>query len=68
MRYRRLGSTGVEVSAVGYGSWPLSGHMGAIDEREATDALRFALDSGITLLDTAQGYHDSELILGPVIA
>ncbi len=68
MNYRRLGSTGVEVSAVGYGSWPLAGHMGAFDVREATDALRLALDAGVTLLDTSQGYYDSELILGTVLA
>lgn len=68
MNYRRLGSTEVEVSAVGYGSWPLAGHMGAVDEREATDALRLALDAGVTLLDSSQGYYDSELILGAVLA
>lgn len=68
MRYRRLGSTGVEVSAIGYGSWPLAGHMGAVDEREATDALHLAIDAGVTLLDSSQGYYDSELILGAVLA
>jgi aryl-alcohol dehydrogenase-like predicted oxidoreductase len=67
MRYRTLGTTGVDVSVIGYGSWPLAGHMGAVDQRQATDALRVAIDDGVTLVDTAQGYHDAELLLAPVL-
>ena len=68
MRYRALGATGVSVSVIGFGSWPLAGRMGAVDQGEATAALRTAIDGGVTLVDTAQGYHDAELLLAPVLA
>ena len=68
MRHRTLGSTGETVSVIGYGSWPLAGRMGALDQREATAALRSAIDGGVTLVDTAQGYFDAELLLAPALA
>lgn len=68
MRYRDLGDTGVSVSAIGYGSWPLAGKMGAVDQGEATAALRIAIDGGVTLVDTAQGYYDAEVLLAPVLS
>ena len=61
MQHRELGSTGAQVSAIGYGSWPMAGRMGAVDEAQAADALRVALDAGVTFVDTAQGYDDAEL-------
>ena len=61
MQQRELGSTGAQVSAIGYGSWPMAGRMGAVDEAQAADALRVALDAGVTIVDTAQGYDDAEL-------
>src|SRR3954447_25641177 len=54
MRYRPLGDSGVEVSAIALGSWlTYSGGIG----REQTEACtRAAFDAGITLFDTANVY------------
>ncbi len=68
MRYRRLGESGLRVSAVSFGTWLTAGNT--ID-REGADALvRTALDCGINLLDTADVYARgaAEEVLGDVIA
>jgi aryl-alcohol dehydrogenase-like predicted oxidoreductase len=52
------------VPAIGFGAWPIGGGMGAVDEADAIRTIHAAIDSGITLLDTAQAYRASEEILG----
>src|SRR3954466_7455774 len=54
MRYRRLGDSDLQVSAISLGSWlPYSGGVG----REQTEACtRAAFDAGITFFDTANVY------------
>lgn len=64
MEYRQLGQDGPQVSVVGLGAWPLGGGMGGVDEKTAIDTIRAAIDSGITLIDTAQAYRTSESTLG----
>ena len=64
MQYRQLGKGGPEVTAVGLGAWPIGGGMGRVDEPNAIATVRTAIDSGITLLDTAQAYRTSEATLG----
>jgi aryl-alcohol dehydrogenase-like predicted oxidoreductase len=64
---RRLGQTGVDVSALGLGGY----HLGAM--KRATEAVRLiheAVDAGITFLDNAWEYHDgrSEELMGKAIA
>ena len=59
MEYRTLGSTGIRVSEIGFGGWPIGGGWGARDDTEALRALRRALDLGITFFDTALGYGES---------
>ncbi len=57
MRYRRLGSTDLLVSEVGFGVWTVStGWWGEVDETKAVRLLRLALDLGITFFDTADTY------------
>jgi pyridoxine 4-dehydrogenase len=55
--YRKLGDTGLEVSAVGYGAWGIGGTMwlGAKDDESLT-ALRRAIELGVNLIDTADIY------------
>jgi len=62
MRYRTLGRTGIQVSELGLGGLFVSRVGG--DRRQATDAIRRALDLGVNLIDTAPSYHDSEEVLG----
>jgi hypothetical protein len=63
MRYRQLGRTGVEVSAIGLGGY----HSGVPkDENESIKIIRTAIDAGITFLDNSWDYHDggSEVRMG----
>jgi aryl-alcohol dehydrogenase-like predicted oxidoreductase len=72
MHMRKLGSSGLYVSALGFGAMTfggtdgLWGQVGQLGQGEADDLVRTALDSGITLFDTADVYADgrSEEILG----
>ena len=67
MQYRKLGNTGPEVSALGFGGWPMGGaRYGSIDNDQATAAIGRALDLGVTLFDTAVAYGlgTSESLMG----
>lgn len=66
MQTRRLGAGGPEVSVVGLGC----NNFGMrIDERQAADVVRAALDAGITHFDTAESYGggNSETFLGKAL-
>lgn len=72
MDQRRIGSTDLQTSPIGFGTWEMSTtSYGAIDVNEASNAVAAALDAGITLFDTAEvygPYHSEELLakaLGP---
>ena len=70
MIYRKLGSSGIDISAVGFGAWAIGGWMwGGADENQAIDAIHAALDAGVNLIDTAPmyGYGRSEEIVGRAI-
>lgn len=59
MKYRRLGSTDLQLSEVGFGVWTLTtGWWGKVEESEAIKMLHRALDLGITFYDTADTYGD----------
>jgi aryl-alcohol dehydrogenase-like predicted oxidoreductase len=72
---RRLGRSGLQVSAMGLGCWAIGGAMadgdqqlgyaGTDDERSRA-AIRHGIDSGVTLFDTADAYGagHSERLLG----
>lgn len=70
MNTRRLGKTGYTVSEIGFGAWGLGGAMwrGVADDA-GREALRAALDSGITFFDTALAYGDghSERVIGAAL-
>jgi aryl-alcohol dehydrogenase-like predicted oxidoreductase len=57
MRYRTLGDTSIEVSAVGFGLWTIStGWWGIDDDRSGVELLRKAYESSVTFFDTADTY------------
>lgn len=59
MKTRTLGSSGVEVSEVGFGVWTLAtGWWGQYTDDEAVAILRHAKDRGITFYDTADTYGE----------
>jgi aryl-alcohol dehydrogenase-like predicted oxidoreductase len=67
---RVLGGSGLEVSAIGLGCMSFSGVYGASDDAAAIGVIHRALDSGITLLDTADmyGWGHNEALVGRAIA
>ena len=67
MQKRKLGSSGLEVSALGFGCMGLNFSYGkGIEKKEAITLLRNAVERGITFFDTAEAYgpFTNEEILG----
>jgi predicted aldo/keto reductase-like oxidoreductase len=67
MIYRDLGSTGVQVSAIGVGGWHLA--QPHVDEPLAIRIIRTAIDGGITFLDNCWDYNNgaSEIRMGKAL-
>jgi len=59
MQYRKLGKTGVKVSALGFGCMrlPTLGAPDRIDEAAAAGLLHRAIEAGVNYIDTAWFYH-----------
>ncbi len=70
MQFRRLGRSGLDVSALGLGCMAMTTLYGAVDENEAIATVRAALDAGANFLDTADAYADgkNEQLLGRALA
>jgi aryl-alcohol dehydrogenase-like predicted oxidoreductase len=70
MDERPLGSTGYRVTEVGMGTWNIGGDWGDVPDEEGRQAVRAALDAGVTFLDTADVYGDgrSERLIREVLA
>lgn len=58
MLYRELGRTGWTVSSVSFGAWAIGNEWGPVDDQESLNALRRAVDLGVTFFDTADVYGD----------
>lgn len=56
MEYRKLGTTGEELSALGLGCMGMSFAYGPADDKESVATLEKALDMGINFWDTADMY------------
>ena len=70
MEQRQLGDSDLFSSAIGFGTWEMSTTMyGAIDVKEASDAVNAAIDYGVTLFDTAEVYgpYHSEILLAKAL-
>lgn len=60
MRYRRFGTSDLEVSEVGFGVWTLASNWwGEVDDKQGL--IHAALDSGINFIDTAPVYGEGGL-------
>jgi aryl-alcohol dehydrogenase-like predicted oxidoreductase len=70
MQKRKLGNSGLEVSALGLGCMGLSFGLGAATNKEdAIKLIRGAFELGITFFDTAEAYgpNDNETLLGEAL-
>ena len=56
--------TGQAVSRLGFGAMGFAGWFGAQSEADHIRALHYALEQGVSFIDTARAYSDSEAILG----
>jgi voltage-dependent potassium channel beta subunit len=68
MEYRRLGHSGLQVSALSFGSWVTFGDQ--LDVGLAADCLGAAHDAGVNFFDNAESYAGgkSETVMGQALA
>ncbi|HEV7377379.1 MAG TPA: aldo/keto reductase [Pyrinomonadaceae bacterium] len=70
MQTRQLGTTGLSITPLGFGSWAVGGGgwqfgWGSQDDRESIAAINRALDLGVNWIDTAAVYglgHSEEIV------
>ncbi len=70
LRYRKLGTTNIEVSEIGFGGFAIGGYdYGPTDDRESIAALERAYSLGVTFYDTSDMYGEgrSESLVGQVL-
>jgi aryl-alcohol dehydrogenase-like predicted oxidoreductase len=71
MKYRKFGNSGIEVSVIGLGTWPLGNDFfGEVDESKGIAVIQKAVDSGINLIDTSPAYgqaYEAELTVGKAL-
>ncbi|GAA3408180.1 aldo/keto reductase [Paenibacillus hodogayensis] len=67
MLYRKLGNTEVIIPAIGQGTWKLGEEK--YKENDEIKALRFGIENGLTLIDTAEeyGHGGAERVVGQAI-
>lgn len=67
MEYRRLGKSGLQVSALSFGSWLTFGNQ--ISDNVADELMGVAYDAGVNFFDNAEGYAEgkSEIVMGNII-
>jgi aryl-alcohol dehydrogenase-like predicted oxidoreductase len=71
MQKRKLGKSGIEVSAIGLGCMGLSfGYGPAVEKQQGITLIRSAFDRGVTFFDTAEAYGPfaNEELVGEALA
>jgi aryl-alcohol dehydrogenase-like predicted oxidoreductase len=71
MKKRKLGKSGLEVSAIGFGAMGMSfGYGPPKDKKEMISVLRAAAEKGVTFFDTAEVYGPfiNEQLVGEALA
>ena len=68
MEYRKMGKTGLQLSALSFGSW-VTFHK-QIDDRISDELMSIAYDQGVNFFDNAEGYAEgeSEKMMGRVLS
>ena len=67
MQYRRLGTSGLQVSALSFGAWLTFGQQ--LGPREAGELIALAWDHGINFFDNAEvyGHGEAERVMGEAL-
>ena len=67
MEYRRLGKSGLQVSALSFGAWVTFAQQ--ITRETATQLMTTAFDSGVNFFDNAETYADgqAEMVMGEIL-
>ena len=67
MQYRKLGHSGLQISALSFGAWVTFGKQ--IGDPVAAKLLHTAYDAGVNFFDNAEAYADgkAELVMGAVL-
>jgi len=75
LKTKELGSTGMEITRVGFGAWAVGGggfewSWGAQEDEDSIAAIHHALELGVNWIDTAAqyGFGHSEEVVGRAIA
>jgi aryl-alcohol dehydrogenase-like predicted oxidoreductase len=67
MKYRTLGRTGIKVSPYALGALALGTPIGNPDHDDSVRIIHRALDAGINIIDTADVYGESEVVVGKAL-
>jgi methylglyoxal reductase len=71
MNHKKIGNSHIEASVIGLGTWAIGGGSwwGDSDQEKSIQTIQKAIESGITLIDTAPGYGfgKSEQVVGMAI-
>jgi voltage-dependent potassium channel beta subunit len=67
MEYRRLGKSGLQVSALSFGSWVTFGAQ--VNNIMAEQCMKIAYDNGVNFFDNAEAYASgqSEVVMGNIL-
>jgi Predicted oxidoreductases (related to aryl-alcohol dehydrogenases) len=67
MQYRRLGKTGLQISALSFGAWVTFGNQ--IGDDTARELLHTAYAGGVNFFDNAEGYAEgqAEIVMGRIL-
>src|ERR1051325_8654806 len=67
MQYRRLGKSGLQISALSFGAWVTFGKQ--IGDTVASQLMYAAYDAGINFFDNAEAYADgqAEIVMGSIL-
>jgi voltage-dependent potassium channel beta subunit len=67
MEYRRLGKSGIPVSALSFGSWVNFGRT--VDVDDAVEMMKVAYDAGVNFFDNAEVYRrgEAEIVMGKAL-
>jgi aryl-alcohol dehydrogenase-like predicted oxidoreductase len=70
MKTKKLGNSDIETSEIGLGCMTMTGIYGPADENESIATIHAAIDSGVSVIDTADAYGggSNETLVGKAIA